>query len=129
MEKMSDNDLESEAEKFAKTELEKRIEELELKQKEQEQQLAQTHEIIKNTQQTLSEVKRTSANELRKIEQQRNAERRAKETVEKDNALLRKIIDTNKLKKWKTIKIVIWIVALLISMALGLLIFILNSKS
>ena len=106
MEKMSDNDLESEAEKFAKTELEKRIEELELKQKEQEQQLAQTHEIIKNTQQTLSEVKRTSANELRKIEQQRNAERRAKETVEKDNALLRKIIDTNKLKKWKTIKIV-----------------------
>ena len=30
---MSDNDLESEAEKFAKTELEKRIEELELKQK------------------------------------------------------------------------------------------------
>ena len=129
MEKMSDNDLESEAEKFAKTELEKRIEELELKQKEQEQQLAQTHVIIKNTQQTLSEVKRTSANELRKIEQQRNAERRAKETVEKDNALLRKIIATNKLKKWKTIKIVIWIVALLISMALGLLIFIFKDKS
>lgn len=127
--KTSDDDLESEAKEFAKTELEKRIEELELKQKEQEQELAQTHKIIKDTQKTLSEVKKSSANKLRKIEQQRNEEWLAKETVEKDNALLRQTIDSNKLKTWKTIKIVIWIVVLLISIVLGVLIFIWKDES
>lgn len=129
MEKMSDDDLEYEAKEFAKTELEKRIEELESKQKKQEQELVQTHKTIEDTQNTLNEVKRASANELRKIEQQRNEERYAKETAEKENVLLRKKLESNKLRTWKIIKIVIWVVVLLASIACGALIFIWKDKS
>ena len=57
MEKMSDENLEREAKEFAKTELEKRIDELESKQKGQEQKLVQAHETIKDTQNSLEYVK------------------------------------------------------------------------
>ncbi len=102
--KMSNDNLENEAKKFAKTELEKRIEELESKQKGQEQKLVQAHKTIKDTQNTLDEVNE----ELKNIECQRNEDRRAKEVAEEENARLRKTIDANKLKVWKTGKIILW---------------------
>lgn len=125
MAKMSNDNLENEAKEFAKTELEKRIEELESKQKGQEQKLAQAHKTIKDTLNSLDDVNK----ELKNIEHQRIQEKRAKEAVEEENTRLHKTIDANKLKLWKIKKITIWVVIMIIAIACGLLIFIWKDKS
>ena len=121
MAKMSTENLENEAKEFAKTELEKRIEELESKQKGQEQKLAQAHKTIQDAKNSLDNVNK----ELKNIEHQRNEEKRAKEAAEEENARLHKTI----LKSWKIKKITIWAVIMIIAIVCGLLIFIWKDKS
>lgn len=128
MDKMSEAELQCDAKEFAMTELEKRIVELESIQQNQINELVQTRKIIEETQNTLDEVIEDNANERRKIEQERDEEKQAKEVAEKDAADLRKELNFTKLKTWKTKKITIWAIVLLISIACCVLVFIWQDK-
>lgn len=124
MDKMSEEELQCDAKEFAMTELEKRIVELESIQHNQVNELIQTRKIIEETQNTLDVVIEDNANERRKIEQERDEEKQAKEVAEKGVADLRQELNTTKLRIWKAIKIAIWGMILLISIICCVLVFI-----
>ena len=129
MEKMSEEELQCDAREFAMTELEKRILELESIQQEQINELAQTREIIKQTQSMLDGVMSDSANERRNIEQQLDKERLAKEVAKKETDDLRQELDVTKLGIWKAKKITLWGIILLISIICCVLVFIWQDKN
>ena len=128
MDKMSEEELQCDAKEFAMTELEKRIVELESIQHNQVNELIQTRKIIEETQNTLDVVIEDNANERRKIEQERDEEKQAKEVAEKGVADLRQELNTTKLRIWKAIKIAIWGMILLISIICCVLVFIWQDK-
>lgn len=129
MEKMSEEELQCDAREFAMTELEKRILELEAIQQNQANELAQTRKIIIETQNALDEVIDDNTCEQKKIERQRDEEKQAKEVAIKEADDLRKELNVTKLKIWKTIKIAIWAIVLLISIACCVLMFIWQDKT
>lgn len=128
MDKMSEEELQCDAKEFARTELEKRILELESIQQNQVNELAKTRKIIEQTQSRLDGVMSDSANERRDIEQQLDKEKQAKEAAEKNAADLRQELNITKLKTWKTKKITIWAILLLMSIVCCVLVFIWQDK-
>lgn len=129
IEKMSDDTLESQAKEFAKTELEKRIEELESKQKEQETELSKTHRTIDDTLEALDELKKSSAEEINRINAQMVEEARAKGELDKENKELREALNNTMLRTWKAKKISLWSVTLLISIVCCVLVFFWQDES
>lgn len=129
LERLSEDELQCDAKEFATTELEKRILELKSIQQNQANELAQTRKIIEQTQNMLDGVMSDSANERRIIEQQRDEERQAKEEAKKEIVDLRQELNSTKLRSWKTTKITIWGIVVLISITCCVLVFIWHDKS
>ena len=122
MEKKSDKELEQEAEKFAKTELEKRIEALEDNQAKSEKSLEETKEVLAGTQKELQDVKNSSKEEIAKLRSEKEEEKRQRKEVNDENVELKKQIARQNLINWRIKKIVIWSIILTMSIALGMMI-------
>lgn len=122
MEKKSDKELEQEAEKFAKTELEKRIESLEESQAKSEKSLEETKDALAGTQKELQAVKKSSTEEIAKLRSEKEDEKRQRKEVNDENVELKKQIARQDLINWRIKKIVIWAIILFLSIALGMMI-------
>lgn len=122
MVKKSAKELEQEAEKFAKTELEKRIEILEDNQAKSDKSLEETKKALAGTQMELQAVKQASNNEIAKLKSEKEEEKRQRKEIDDENTQLKNQIAHQKLISWKTKKIAFWSFILLISFVLGLMI-------
>ena len=122
MVKKSAKELEQEAEKFAKTELEKRIEILEDNQAKSDKSLEETKKALAGTQMELQAVKQASNNEIAKLKSEKEEEKRQRKEIDDEDTQLKNQIAHQKLISWKTKKIAFWSFILLISFVLGLMI-------
>jgi hypothetical protein len=123
MENKTDKEIEHEAETFAKTELEKRIEVLEESQTQSEKSLKQTQEELSGTQKELEAVKKAGEKERAKILAEKEEEIRKNKEAISENERLKEKIAHQELKKWKSIKIIIWVFVLLCSVFWGSMIY------
>lgn len=122
MEKKSDKELEQEAEKFAKTELEKRIEVLENNQAKSDKSLEKTKQALAGTQRELLAVKKANDEKIAKLRSEKEDEKRQRKEVDEENAELKRQIARQKLNSWRIKKIVIWVLILIVSVVFGLMI-------
>ena len=128
IEKKSDKELELEAEKFARTELEKRIETLEVNQSKSDKSLEETKRALYGTQKELQTVKEESVEKIAKLRSEKEEEKRRRKEVEGENEELKKQVDRQKLIGWKVKKISIWSIILIVSVVLGLMILLWQNK-
>lgn len=129
MEKKTDKELEEEAEKFAKTVLEKRIEDLEIHQAESSKSLEETKKKLAGTQEELQTIRQSGEAQLAKYQSEIEEEKRQRRETASENAALKQQIARQKLSFWKLKKIVIWSIVLIISLALGLMIMLWQNQS
>lgn len=122
MERKSDKELEQEAEKFVKTELEKRIETLEVNQAKSDKSLEETKQALAGTQKELQDVKKESDEKIAKLSSEKEEEKRQRKEIADENVELKKQIARQNLINWRTKKILIWSIILIVSVALGLMI-------
>lgn len=127
-ERKSDKEIESEAETFAKTELEKRIETLEKNQSQSEKSLEETKEALSGTQKELEAVKFANEQEKVKILAEKEDEIRKNQEMAEENGRLKKQIAHRQLILWRIGKIVIWSIVLLCSVFLGCMILLWRDK-
>ena len=122
VEKKSDKELEQEAERFAKTELEKRIETLEVNQAKSDKYLEETKQALAGTQKKLQAVKKASDEKIAKLRSEKEEEKRQRKEVDDENVNLKKQIVHQKFIWWRIKKIFIWSIILIVSVGLGLMI-------
>lgn len=129
MEKKTDKELEQEAEKFAKTALEKRIEDLEIHQAESNKSLEETKKKLAGTQEDLQTIRQSGETQLAKYQSEIEEEKRQRKETASENAALKRQIAHQKLSFWKLKKIAIWSIVLIISSGLGLMIILWQNQS
>lgn len=129
MEKKTDMELEQEAEKFAKTALEKRIEDLEIHQAESNKSLEETKQKLAGTQEELQTIRQSGEAQLAKYQSEIEEEKRQRKETTSENAALKQQIARQKLRFWKLKKIAIWSIVLIISLAFGLMIMLWQNQS
>ena len=120
---MSDEELEKDAEDFAKTELEKRIANLEAKHKRGEKELAATKKNLSITQRALSKLQNANAEQLEDSEYRIKAEEEKKQKALDENAKLKEAVNKHKLKEWRVKVILLWLIVAIIFVMLGLMMF------
>ena len=129
MEKKSDKELEQEAEKFAKTELEKRIEVLENCQSKSDRTLEETKQALAGTQRELLAVKKDSDEIIAKLRSEREDEKQQRKEVDEENVELKRQVARQKLINWRIKKMVFWAPILIISVVFGLMILLWHNQS
>ena len=120
---MSDEELKKDAEDFAKTELEKRIANLESKHKRGEKELAATKKNLSITQRALSKLQNAIAEQLEDSEYRIKAEEEKKQKALDENAQLKEAVNKYKLKEWRVKVILLWLIVAIIFVMLGLMMF------
>lgn len=123
VESMNDEELEKEAETFAKTELDKRIDRLEKKRRYSKRSLAKMQLALSATKKELDDIKKFNKDEVAKINEKLNAVSEEKKQVESQNADLLVKIQRHDLYKWRSLKVVYGVVISLIAIMLCLMVF------
>ena len=129
MENKSNAELEQEAEKFAKTELEKRIEVLENKQATSSKTIEEMKEKLADTQKELQGVKQSKVELIAKLKSEKEEEIGHRIETAKENAALKEQMNRQNLKLWKIKKIVIWSIILIMLLVLCLMIILWQHKT
>ena len=123
VESMSDDELEKDAEEFAKTELEKRIANLEAKQRKSEKELAATKKNLSVTQSTLSKLRNSQTEQSEENEFRIKTEEEKKQKAIDESTKLKDQLNKQELKHWRFKVVLIWISVAIVSVIIGLMMF------